>query len=165
MTKFTKILNYIKSSCIIFSTKMFRYSHYIYFLQAKSTHFALRVLTNIGLEVLGHFKLYQVFKHNLFASKCLGIIIKYIFLTRKINPFWSKGFDKFWSMHIKIFWAQKKSYKKNRNNSQEFLNYIKPSCMIIRAKMPGYSQIIYCLQEESTNFGVKDFWIISSLHV
>ena len=56
LTKFTKILNYIKSSCIIVCTKMSRYSHYIYFLQEKSTHFGLRILTNFGLGVSGHFE-------------------------------------------------------------------------------------------------------------
>ena len=47
--KFTKILNHIKSSCIIFCTKMFRYSHYIYiyYLQEESTNFSLRILKNL----------------------------------------------------------------------------------------------------------------------
>ena len=54
LTKFTKILKYIKLSCIFFFSKMFRYSHYIHFLQEKSTHFGLRVLTKLGLCVSRH---------------------------------------------------------------------------------------------------------------
>ena len=39
--------------------------------------------------------------------------------------------------------------------TQRYLSYIKPSCIIFCAKMFGYSQIIYCLQEESTILGSK----------
>ena len=40
---FTKILNYTKSSCIIFCVKRSRYSHYTHCSQEKLTHFGLRV--------------------------------------------------------------------------------------------------------------------------
>ena len=66
-------------------------------------------------------------------------------------------------MHIVYNWGvlrhfnPKKLYKKNRQNSQIFLNYIKSLCIISCTKMLGYSQIIYCLPEESTKFGTKNF--------
>ena len=75
LTKFTKILNYIKSSCIVFWPKMPGYSHYMYYLQKESTHCDLKVLIKFCLKVLGHF-------------------------------------------------GPKKSYKKNQQNAQKFLNYI-----------------------------------------
>ena len=53
--KFTKVLNYIKSSCIIYEAKMFGYYHYIYFLQEESIHFGQWVLKKFGLEVSEHF--------------------------------------------------------------------------------------------------------------
>ena len=34
---------------------------------------------------------------------------------------------------------------------------MKSSCITFCAEMFGYSQTIYCLQEESTNFGAKNF--------
>ena len=40
----------------MFCTKMSRYFHYIYFLNKKSTHCHLRVLTNFDLGVSGHFE-------------------------------------------------------------------------------------------------------------
>ena len=52
LTKFTKILNNIKSSCITFCTNMFGYFHHIYCLQEESRHFVLKALTNFVLEVL-----------------------------------------------------------------------------------------------------------------
>ena len=58
-----------------FCTKMSRYSHYLHFLQEKSTDFSLRLLTNFGRVVLGHFELHQVFMHNFFVSKSLDILI------------------------------------------------------------------------------------------
>ena len=54
-TKFSKNLNYIKSSCITFCAKMFRYSLYMYLLQEESTHFFLEVFKHFGLEVSKHF--------------------------------------------------------------------------------------------------------------
>ena len=57
LTKLTRILNYIMSSCIIFCIKMFEYSRYTCCLQEESTHFGLRVLTNFGQEVSKHFGL------------------------------------------------------------------------------------------------------------
>ena len=72
---------------------MSRYSHYIYFLQEKSTHFHGRVLTNFGPGVSGHFE-------------------------------------------------PKKSYKKNQQNSQEFVNHIKSSSMIFSANSDN-SNIAY----------------------
>ena len=62
LRKFTKIFNYIKSSFITFSAKMFGYSHYIYWLQKQSTHFGLRVLTKFYLEVPRHFKYKKICK-------------------------------------------------------------------------------------------------------
>ena len=44
LIKFKKILNYIKSSYIIFCAEMFGYSHFLYCLQEESIHFGLRVL-------------------------------------------------------------------------------------------------------------------------
>ena len=44
---FTKVLNYIKSSCIIFCAKMSLYSGYTYCLQRELTHFSLRVSGHI----------------------------------------------------------------------------------------------------------------------
>ena len=86
---------------------MSRYCHYIYFLQAESAHFGLKVFTNFGLKVSGHSKLYQVFMHNFFVSKCLDILMLHIFLAREMNTIWLKGFDEFWSGGIATFWAQK----------------------------------------------------------
>ena len=86
-----------------------------------------------------------------FWSKYLNILIKYI--SYKKNFFGLGYWDIFES---------KKSYQKNRQNSKEFLNYTKSSWMIFCAK---YSQIIDCLQEESTNFGTIHVWTISSLYV
>ena len=40
---FRKISNYTKLSCIIFCTKMSRYSYYTYWLQEKLIHFGRRV--------------------------------------------------------------------------------------------------------------------------
>ena len=40
--KFTKVLNYVKSSCIIFYVRMSRYFNYIYFLLEKLTYFGLK---------------------------------------------------------------------------------------------------------------------------
>ena len=54
-TLFTKVLNYVKSSCIIFYIKMSQYSQYTYCLQKESTHCGLRVSTHFGLEVLVQF--------------------------------------------------------------------------------------------------------------
>ena len=51
LTKLINILNYIKSLCTIFLVKMFRYSHYIYYLQEESTHFHRRVLINFGQSI------------------------------------------------------------------------------------------------------------------
>ena len=47
-----------------FSVKMSRYSHYIYFLQEKSTYFNRRVLTNFGSGVSGHFEPKESYKKN-----------------------------------------------------------------------------------------------------
>ena len=53
---FTKTLICTKSSCIIFFTKMSRYSHYTYCLQKELAHGGVKVLTHFfGLEVLGQF--------------------------------------------------------------------------------------------------------------
>ena len=64
MTKFTRIFNYIKSSCIILCPQMFGYSYYIYCLQEESTHIGLRVSTNFDLEVSKHFKPKKSYKKN-----------------------------------------------------------------------------------------------------
>ena len=48
---------YIKSSCIIFSAKLFQNSQYIYYSQKnqQSTHICLDVSTCFGLGILAHF--------------------------------------------------------------------------------------------------------------
>ena len=51
--KFTKVLNYIKSSCIIFCVKMPRYSNYIYFLLEKLTYFGLKGYWKFSSEGIG----------------------------------------------------------------------------------------------------------------
>ena len=48
---FTKILNYTKSSCIIFYAKMSQYYHYTNLLQKKLLYFGLKVSTSFSLEV------------------------------------------------------------------------------------------------------------------
>ena len=55
LTKFRKILNCIKSPCIMLCAKLFGYSHYIYCLQEESIHFGLRVLKKFDLKVSGRF--------------------------------------------------------------------------------------------------------------
>ena len=47
------------------------------------------------------------------------------------------------------------------------LNYIKYSCIVFCVKISEYSQIIYCLQEKSTYFGleVSVVYVILSLYV
>ena len=72
-----------------------------------------------------YLELYRVFVHN-FLCQNVQIFPFYILLTRRINTFWSKSIDKFWSGGIKTFWVQK-LWKKNRQNSQRFLNYTKSS--------------------------------------
>ena len=66
-------MNYIKSSRIIFSAKMFGYSHYKYILQEESTQFDRRVLIIFGMVVIKFFELYQVSSlHTDFSvPKCL----------------------------------------------------------------------------------------------
>lgn len=86
LTKFSKVLYYIKSSCINFCVKMSEYFYYIHYLQKESTHFHQSFLANSGMEVLRYFQ-------------------------------------------------SKKSQKKNWQNSQECLNYIKSSCLIFSATM------------------------------
>ena len=130
LTKFTKILSNIRSSCITFfvpkclDIPIIYISHYIchvlihnsfvskcwdipiiYFLQEKSTHYLQRVLTNFGLGILAQFEFKKIIQEK--------------------------------SIITSIF------------------NYIMSSWMIFRAKMSG-SQIIYCLQEESKSFWVKN---------
>ena len=78
LIKFTQILNYIKSSCITFCTKMVRYPHYMHFSEEKATHSGLMLLTNFVPEILGNFEQYQVFMHIFSVSKCLDILIIYI---------------------------------------------------------------------------------------
>ena len=54
---FIKILNYSKSFCIVFCTKMSQYSHDTYCLQEESTYLNLRVSTHFDLEVTGQFSI------------------------------------------------------------------------------------------------------------
>ena len=102
LKKFTKFLNYIKSSCVIFCDKMFKYSHYIYYLQDESTNFGVRVLRNFDLRcqnILSQknhtkkltkfrniFELLQVFIHNFF-SRNVSISPNHILPTRTKNLF------------------------------------------------------------------------------
>ena len=60
---------------------------YVYILQEKSTHFGLRVLTNFGLEVSGHFELYQVLMHNFFCVKMSRYSHYIYFLQEKSTHF------------------------------------------------------------------------------
>ena len=69
------------------------------------------------------------------------------------------SWDIFWSRSIRIF-CLKKSDKKS---SWRFSNYIKYSCIIFCVKMSEYSQIIYCLQEKSTNCGMKVVYVTSRI--
>ena len=56
-------MNYIKSSCIIFCTKMFGYSHHIYFLQEELTHFSREVLKHLS-ESTENFWVQKSYKKN-----------------------------------------------------------------------------------------------------
>ena len=64
LTKQPKILNCIKSSCIVFCAKMFEYSHFACCFQKELTHFGLRVLANFRLEVSKHFELQKSHQKN-----------------------------------------------------------------------------------------------------
>ena len=163
--KYTKKWNTLWS-CFwsVLCAKISRYSHYIYFLQEESTYFNLRTLKNFGLGYKDIFslknqtrktdKIHKDFEPNqVFMSKCLDILI--IYISYKKN--WHILDQGKWRI-LDCGYRDIKSYMKNWQNSQEFLSYIKSSCITFSAKMSGYSQITYCLQEESTNFrGLKIF--------
>ena len=75
--------------------------------------FGLGVLGHLGPKILYKIqKLYQVFMHQFFVSKCLDIIIIY-FSYKKVEIFSSKGFDKVWSRSSKKFWAWKVTQEKS----------------------------------------------------
>ena len=63
LPKFIKLLDYNKSSCLIFCVKMSQYSQY---LQNELKHFDLEIL--VVYWELGHFEPYQVFMNNFFAK-------------------------------------------------------------------------------------------------
>ena len=86
------------------------------------------------------------------------------FLQEELTRFCLRALTNF-VQKVSRHFEPKKLYNKNRQNSQEVLNYIKSSCVIISANSPDIPKFIYCLQEESTKFGVKDFLTISSLRV
>ena len=58
LVKLAKILNHTRSSCIIFC------ANDTYYLQEESTHFGLRVSTNVGLEVSIQFEGKKFDKEN-----------------------------------------------------------------------------------------------------
>ena len=58
LDKLTKILNHIRSSCIIFC------ANHAYYSQEESTYFGLRVSTNVGLEVSIQFEGQKFDKEN-----------------------------------------------------------------------------------------------------
>ena len=74
-----------------------------------------------------------------FLDQNVQIFPLYILLTRRINTFWSKGFDKFWSGNMGTFWAQKVKEKK----STKFTNIFELCQFFICPKMFWYLQIIY----------------------
>ena len=49
LLKFTKVLNYIKSLCIIFCVKMTKYSQYIYYSQKELKHFRVEIIVVYGV--------------------------------------------------------------------------------------------------------------------
>ena len=79
----------------------------------------------------------QVFMHN-FLYQNVSIFALYILLTRGIGTCWSKSIDTFLSGSISTVFWNKTSYKKNRRNSQRFLNYTYFSCLIFYTKMSRY---------------------------
>ena len=52
---FTKVLNYAKTSGIIFCPKMYQSFQCTYCLQKELTHLSVMVVTHFGLKVLGQF--------------------------------------------------------------------------------------------------------------
>ena len=58
------------------------------------------------------FQLYQVFSNNCLVQN-IQISSLHIFLSRQINTFWSKGFDKFCFGNIGRFFQPKQADKKN----------------------------------------------------
>ena len=58
-----------------------------------------------------------------FLDQNVQIFPLYILLTRRINTFWSKGFDKFWSGNMGTFWAQKIKEKKSTKFTNIFELY------------------------------------------
>ena len=75
LTTFTKILNFIKSSCIIFCLKPFWYFQYIY------------------IYIYIYIWATPTFHAQFSVPKCLNISIT--LLTRWISTFWSTGIDNF----------------------------------------------------------------------
>ena len=72
-----KYLTFIKKALKV-SIYIYIYIHISYNENEHTLVYSLKLLTNFGMEVSGHFKLYQVFMHNFFVSKCLDIPIIYI---------------------------------------------------------------------------------------
>ena len=72
LAKLAKILNYDKPLSIIFSVKMSRYSHYIYWLLEKLTHFNLEVPTKKLIQKISNirkdYELYQIFLQAFYAT-------------------------------------------------------------------------------------------------
>ena len=63
-----KILNYIKSLCIIFCVKIFYYSQYIYYSQKELKH--------VGLEISLVYGVLEYFSNIYLRTKCLKKIGK-----------------------------------------------------------------------------------------
>ena len=75
------------------------------------------------------FEKYQLLMHN-FQGQNVQIFPLYILLARRINTFWSNGFDKFWFGGIRTFFYQK-LYKKNRQNFEVFVHSFLPQIVSI----------------------------------
>ena len=104
----TKILNYAKSLCTIFYAKIFRYSHYTYWLHKELTHCRVMVSTHHVLEVSAHFWVhkitrkpsnihkhfgqYQVFIHNFLSQTAEIPIFHIICMLPKLLTTWITQF-------------------------------------------------------------------------
>ena len=92
LTKFTKILNYIKFSRIFVCKCLDISIIYISYSYKKNQHILVQRYWQI--TVLGHFELYQVFTYVFCVSKCLDIPIIYCLQKESTNF----GYRDFWSI-------------------------------------------------------------------
>ena len=104
-------MNYTKSSCIIFCTKMFQYYHKSYCLQEESTHFGTDSFSSESISTVfwnrksckknqqysaKDFELYQLFMNN-FLCQNVPILSLYILVTRKSDTFSSGTISTVWT--------------------------------------------------------------------